>query len=255
MSKLGKILLCVALLGAIVAVGAGIALVYAPNGYNDTKSNLAQTTAAKTADDQTIVKEKAENTQLAAAKADSDKQLADATSKISDLNTQLTTAQQQAKDAATAVKTATDAAKTAKDALDAITQKLNGETPDQYIIDKQKAESDLAAAQAEQKILQDSLQSSQQQVADLTDAINRSKDGGKMPGVSGKITFVDNAWNFVILNVGLSNGVVPNGELIVYRGRTFLGKVRVTRVDPNDAVAEILPDIKGEIQIGDSVLN
>jgi cell shape-determining protein MreC len=200
------------------------------------------------------VKVKAENTQLAAAKDDSDKQLADATSKISDLNTQLTTAQQQAKDAATALQTANDAAKTAKDALDAINQKLNGETPDQYIADKQKAESDLAAAQAEQKILQDSLQSTQQQVADLTDAINRSKTG-QMPGVSGKITFVDHAWNFVILNVGLSNGVVPNGELIVYRGRTFLGKVRVTKVDPNDAVAEILPDIKGDIQIGDSVLN
>src|ERR1700734_2203401 len=199
MSKLGKILLWVALAGAVVAIGAGVALIFQ---YNDTKTNLAQTTAAKTADDQTIVKVKAENTQLATAKADSDKQLTDATNKISDLNTQLTTAQKAEDDAKTAVQTANDAAKAAKDALDAINQKLNGETPDQYIAEKQKAESDLAAAQAEQKILQDSLQSTQQQVADLTDAINRVKDGGKMPGVSGKITFVDNAWNFVILNVG-----------------------------------------------------
>ena len=76
-----------------------------------------------------------------------------------------------------------------------------------------------------------------------------------MPGVSGKVTFVDNTWNFVVLDVGLANGVVPNGELIVYRGRSFLGKVKVTKVDPNDAVAEILPDTKGVIQIGDSVLN
>jgi hypothetical protein len=251
MSKLGKILLGVALVGAFVAVGAGVALIIQ---YNSTKANLAQTTAAKTADDQTIVKEKAENTQLTAAKADSDKQLADATSKISDLNTQLTTAQKTADDAKTAVQTADAATKTAQDALDAINKTLGGETADQYKADKEKAESDLAAAQAEQKILQDSLQSTQQQVADLTDALNRSKTG-KMPGVSGKITFVDHAWNFVILDVGLSNGVVPNGELIVYRGRTFLGKVRVTRVDPNDAVAEILPDIKGDIQIGDAVLN
>jgi hypothetical protein len=76
-----------------------------------------------------------------------------------------------------------------------------------------------------------------------------------MPGVSGKVTFVDNAWNFVILDVGLANGVVPNGELIVYRNNAFLGKVRVTKVDPNDSVAEILPDVKGSIQIGDKVLN
>jgi hypothetical protein len=251
MSKLGKILLWVALAGALVAVAAGVALIFQ---YNGEKADLSHSQASEAADQQMIAKQKAENTQLATAKADSDKQLADATSKIDDLNTQLTTAQKAEDDAKTAVQTANDAAKAAKDALDAINQKLNGETPDQYIAEKQKAESDLAAAQAEQKILQDSLQSTQQQVADLTDAINRSKTG-KMPGVSGKVTFVDNAWNFVILNVGLSSGVVPNGELIVYRGHTFLGKVRVTRVDSNDAVAEILPDVKGEIQIGDSVLN
>jgi hypothetical protein len=98
------------------------------------------------------------------------------------------------------------------------------------------------------------LAQTQQKVNDLMDALNR-KDTGKMPGVSGKVTFVDRAWNFVILDVGVDSGVVPNGELIVYRGRQFLGKVRVTKVDPNDAVAEILPDVKGDIQIGDAVLN
>jgi hypothetical protein len=255
MSKLGKILLWVALFGAIVAAGAGIALVYAPNGFNEAKANLAQTTAAKVADDQTIVKQKAENAQLAAAKAESDKELADATTKISDLNTQLTTAQQQVKDANTAVETANKNAQTAKAALDAIQTTLGGETPEQYKADKEKAESDLQAALSEQKILQDQMQAYQQQVAYLKDAINRSTHGGQMPGVSGKVTFVDHAWNFVILNVGLSNGVVPNGELIVYRNNTFLGKIKVTKVDPNDSVAEILPDVKGDIQIGDKVLN
>ena len=99
------------------------------------------------------------------------------------------------------------------------------------------------------------MQASQTQIADLQDALKRSKTGTQPPGISGKVTFVDHAWNFVILDVGISNGVVPNGELIVYRGRDFLGKVRVTKADPNDAVAEILPDVKGDIQVGDSVLN
>jgi hypothetical protein len=252
MSKLGKILLWVALAGAIVAIGAGVALVFQ---YNDTKTNLAQTQIAKKNAEQEIGQAKQEAAAATAATADSNAKLADATSKITDLNTQLTTAQKAAADAATAEQTANAAAKTAQDALDAINKTLNGETADQYVADKTKAESDLAAAQAEQKIIQDQLQASQQQVADLENAINRSTHGGAMPGVSGKVTFVDHAWNFVILDVGLSAGVVPNGELIVYRGRTFLGKVRVTKVDPNDAVAEILPDVKGDIQIGDSVLN
>jgi cell shape-determining protein MreC len=251
MSKLGKLLLWVALVGAIVAVVFGVLLNLE---YGKTKTNLAQTQTAKDAADKATAKAKAETVTATAAKADSDAKLATATSKIDDLNTQLTTVQKTANDAATALQTANTAAKTAQDALDAIKKTLGDETPEQYKADKTKAEADLAAAQSEQKILQDQLEASKNQVADLTDAINRSKTG-KMPGVSGKVTFVDRTWNFVVLNVGLSNGVVPNGELIVYRGRTFLGKIRVTKVDPNDSVAEILPDLKGDIQIGDSVLN
>jgi FtsZ-interacting cell division protein ZipA len=251
MSKLGKMLLYLALAGAIAALIAG-GLIIKKRGED--AATLAQTQAAKDAADKATAKAKAETATATAAKADSDAKLATATTKIDDLNTQLTTAQKTANDAAAAVKTANDAAKTAQDALDAIKKTLGSETPEQYLADKTKAEADLATAQSEQKILQDQLQASQTQITDLKDAINRSKTGA-MPGVSGKVTFVDRTWNFVVLDVGLSNGVVPNGELIVYRGRTFLGKVRVTKVDPNDAVAEILPDLKGDIQVGDSVLN
>jgi hypothetical protein len=251
MSKLGKILLYVALVGAVAAlVGGGLLI----KKRADDAAIHAQTLAAKAADEQKIVKDKAEYDALTAAKKDSDDKLADATTKISDLTTQVTTAQKTAEDAKTALATANDAAKAAQDALDAIKKTLGDETPEQYKADKAKAEADLAAAQSEQKILQDQLQASQTQVADLNDAINRSKTG-KMPPLSGKVTFVDHTWNFVVLDVGLSSGVVPNGELIVYRGNAFLGKIRVTKVDPNDAVAEILPDVKGDIQIGDKVLN
>jgi hypothetical protein len=244
-------LLWVALVGAIVAVGAGTALVFK---YKDTRTNLDQANVAKIASDKAAKQARSEVTSITQAQAETAKQLADTKGQIAELNTQITDAKKQAADATAALSTATEAAKTAQDNLDAIKKTLNGETPEQYIADKTKAEADLAAAQAEKKILQDSLQASQTQVADLQSALSRSKTG-QMPGVSGKVTFVDHAWNFVILDVGFSNGVVPNGELIVYRGRNFLGKVKVTKVDPNDAVAEILPDIKGDIQIGDSVLN
>ena len=252
MSKLGKILLYLALVGAIAALIAGGLLI---KKRGEDATILAQTQQAKTVSDKAAALATQQAKDATQAKADSDAKLATATSKIDDLNTQLTTAQKAATDAAAAVQTANTAAKTAQDALDAINKTLNGETPAQYIADKTKAEADLVAAQSEQKILQDQLQASQTQITDLKDAINRSKTGAMPPGVSGRVTFVDRTWNFVVLNVGLSNGIVPNGELIVYRGRTFLGKIRVTKVDPNDAVAEILPDLKGDIQIGDSVLN
>jgi cell shape-determining protein MreC len=251
MSQLGKIFLYVALVGALVAAGAGY---YIIQKRQEDAATIKQTQDAKAAADLATKKANAERDDIKAAKADVDAKLSTAMAKVDDLNTQLDAAKKAATDANTAVQTANQAAKDAQDKLDALTKTLNGSTADELVAAAKKAQDDLTAAQSEQKILQDQLQNSQQQVADLTSAINRSKSG-QMPGVSGKVTFVDHAWNFVILDVGLSNGVVPNGELIVYRGRNFLGKVRVTKVDPNDAVAEILPDIKGDIQIGDAVLN
>jgi multidrug efflux pump subunit AcrA (membrane-fusion protein) len=252
MSKLGKIFLWIALVGAIAAVGAGIALILK---YNDTKVNLANTEAARQTAVHTIEKDKVAYTELSQAKAKTDADLATANTNIADLNTQLDAAKKQAADANTALETANANVKAEQDKLDAISKSLGGRNPDEVVAEATKTKADLDAAEAEKKILQDSLQESQTKVADLMDALNRSKTGTMPPGISGKVTFVDLAWNFVILDVGLSNGVVPNGELIVYRGKTFLGKVRVTKVDPNDAVAEILPDVKGAIQIGDKVIN
>jgi hypothetical protein len=252
MSSLGKILLIVALLGAIAAGVLG----YLVNGkWTETKADLATanghvttlTGQLKTA--QTDLK-----TAQAAQKDAEDKATADDT-KITDLNNQLTTATKDRDDA----KGALDAAK--KDAADAkaqvaqMTSDLGGKTVQQYKDDVAAAQKAQADAQAQQKVLQDDLDQANDKVKQLTTDINAAKTGNEPPGVSGKVTFVDRTWNFVVLDVGLDAGVVPNGELIVYRGKTFLGKVRVTRADPNDAVAEILPDVKGQIQVGDAVLN
>ena len=252
MSQLGKILVYVAVVGAIAAaIGAGLLI----QKRNAEAVQLQKAREDKVLADQTIKKKTAENDDLTKKNTDDEKALADAQTKVGDLGTQLADAQKKANDAQSAVSTATDAAKAAQDKLDALTKTLNGKTPQEYIDAATKAQADLTAAQSEEKILQDQADALKKQVNDLMVAINNSKNSHIPPGVSGKVTFVDHAWNFVILDVGLSAGVVPNGELIVYRGRTFLGKVRVTKVDPNDAVAEILPDVKGDIQIGDAVLN
>src|ERR1700677_1559367 len=115
MSKLGKILLWVALVGAVVAVGVGVALVLQ---YADTRKTLSDTQTAKATDEQTITKDKAEYTALTAAKAKTDSDLATANSNITDLNTQLDAAKKQASDSATALQTANDAVKAEQDKLD-----------------------------------------------------------------------------------------------------------------------------------------
>ncbi len=252
MSKLGKGLLIFALLGAIAAGVAGYLLT---GKYREAKSDRD---AANTKAQQLTTQLKTAQTDLKTAqdaqKAAEDKATTD-DSKITDLNNQLTQAQKDAADAKSALDGAKKDASDAKAQVAQMTADLGGKTVQQYKDDVAAAEKNAADAQAQQKVLQDSLDQSNQRVKDLLVAINNEGKKTEPPGVSGKVTFVDRTWNFVVLDVGIDAGVVPNGELIVYRGHQFLGKVRVTRADPSDSVAEILPDIKGQIQVGDAVLN
>lgn len=59
-------------------------------------------------------------------------------------------------------------------------------------------------------------------------------------GLTGTILAVNQAWNFVVLSLGDRQGVVPNAEMIVQRNGQFLGKVRVTSVEPSTSIADIL---------------
>ena len=252
MSKLGKIFLGIALAGALASIVAGYLVI---TKLNDTKTNLQQTATAKTVSDAEAKKQKGLAEAAATAEADANSKLTTANSNIDKLNGQLSDAQ-KASDAANAALTQakTDADK-AKADLDAINKTLNGQTPDALVAAKTKAEQDLAAAQDAQKILKDQYDQSQAQIAELKVDINNSQKSIERPGVSGKVTFVNRTWNFVVLDVGLANGVVPNGELIVFRKNNFLGKVKITSVETNSAVADIEPSVKGDIQVGDYVLN
>jgi uncharacterized phage infection (PIP) family protein YhgE len=252
MSNLGKGLLFFALVGAIAA---GVMGYLVTGKWNETKQEL--TTSNNKVTQLTGQLKTTQNdlkTTQDDLKATQDKYTQDE-SKIADLNNSLTQAQKEAADAKSALESAKADAATATQKLNDITTSLGGKSVDDFKKDLADAQKQSADAVAQQKVLQDSVDQANQKIKDLIADINAEKNKTEPPGVSGKVTFVDRTWNFVVLDVGLDAGVVPNGELIVYRGKTFLGKIRITRADPNDAVAEILPDVKGQIQVGDAVLN
>ncbi|MCX7869570.1 MAG: hypothetical protein N2322_06425, partial [Terrimicrobiaceae bacterium] len=60
-------------------------------------------------------------------------------------------------------------------------------------------------------------------------------------GLQGRILAVNQAWNFVVLNLGDKNGVVSNAEMLVKRGNSLIGKVRITSVEPATSIADIIP--------------
>ena len=252
MSKLGKILLYVAAVGALADVGAAF---MSHQKFGEDKTHITEANqATATAKSDLAVAKKAEDVATQAAAA-AKTELTDTKAKLDDLNSKLTEQEKTLADTNTALSTAKDAEKASEDKLQALTTALQGHTPDELNATIKKAQDDLAANQSEVKIMQDQLQATNAQIAELKKDINNSKVGKLPPGISGKVTFVNRAWNFVVLNIGLSNGVVPNGELIVYRGRDFLGKVKITSAESNSSVGDIMPDAKADIQAGDDVLN
>jgi exonuclease VII small subunit len=73
--------------------------------------------------------------------------------------------------------------------------------------------------------------------------------------VVGKILEVNYDWNYVIVNLGAKNNLVPNIELTVAREQEFICKLFVTKVMDNYSVAEIMADRKlGTVIEGDRVI-
>jgi hypothetical protein len=252
MSQLGKIFLYIALVGALVAVVFGY---FDITAYDAQTVVLNQTTADFTAQKEKTKKVQAEDDADKALQVQTQTALDEQKKKVDDLTSQLSDAETKQTQLQQAVKDATDATTNAEAKLTHIADVLKGATPEDAMDKIDKLTQQVAADNAHQKILEDQLQAAAKQVADLKVEINKSKTGEMPPGISGKVTFVNPTWGFVVLNVGLSNGVVPNGELVVYRGRDFLGKVKVTSAEDNTAVADIIPGSKADIQVGDDVLN
>jgi hypothetical protein len=251
MSSLGKILLYVAVAGAVAAAG-GAYMLFKQN--HDTAADLVQVKqSVEAVKKKEVEAEKAKDVALKEKEA-TDSALTEANTNLDDMKSKLDAATKAQDDIKAALATAAANADKATQDLKHFQDILGGMSPEEAKAAIAKAQADKTAAETEQKILADQVQATTKQIADLKEAINKGPD--KMPpGISGKITVVNRAWNFVVLNVGLSSGLIPKGELIVYRGDRFLGKIKVTSVEENTAVADIEPDAKGDIQAGDSVLN
>jgi hypothetical protein len=70
----------------------------------------------------------------------------------------------------------------------------------------------------------------------------------------GKILVVDPKWDFVVLNIGLDQGVKEEGELLVSRDGRLVAKVIVRSLEKNRCIANVMPGWKlGEVIEGDEV--
>lgn len=108
------------------------------------------------------------------------------------------------------------------------------------------------------KQLEKEKEDAQSRLKALEESLALKNKDQKVKSLSGRILAVNEAWNFVVLNVGDKNGLSSNAELLVKRGNTRIGRVRITSVEPASSIADIIPGslVGGlSIQPGDYVVS
>ena len=128
----------------------------------------------------------------------------------------------------------------------------------------------LDGAEKEKALLAEKLQDTQQRPAQVKDAskaeprkrretasVQRQGSSSHRAGVHGSVLAYNQAYNFVVLNLGARNGVEPNSEMLVLRDGTLIGKIRISSVEPATAIGDIMSNslARGvQVQPGDSVI-
>jgi hypothetical protein len=128
----------------------------------------------------------------------------------------------------------------------------------------------LDGAEKEKELLAEKLQDAQQRPAQVKEApktetrkrretasVQREGSSGRRAGVHGTVLAYNQAYNFVVLNLGARNGVESNSEMLVLRDGTLIGKIRISSVEPATAIGDIISNslARGvQVQPGDSVI-
>ena len=74
-------------------------------------------------------------------------------------------------------------------------------------------------------------------------------------GLTGKIISVDPRYEFVIINIGGKQGALVDGEMVITRGGEMVGKLRISTVEPDYSVANIIMSWKKKDAVeGDTIL-
>ena len=114
----------------------------------------------------------------------------------------------------------------------------------------------LDSAEREKVFLSEKLRPQDQPVRPQRETKHREV-GTRKPGVRGNVLAVNQAYNFVVLNLGGRQGVEPNSELLVLRGGTLIGRIRISSVEPSTAIGDIITSslARGvQVQPGDNVI-
>lgn len=115
----------------------------------------------------------------------------------------------------------------------------------------------LDAAEREKTLLSDKIRTARERATPVETERSRRPPTGGNPGIRGTVLAVNQAYNFVVLNLGGRQGVEANTEMLVLRGGSFIGKIRISSVEPATAIGDIITSslARGvQVQPGDTVI-
>jgi hypothetical protein len=119
------------------------------------------------------------------------------------------------------------------------------------------ARQQLDLAEREKSLLSEKVQAVTKRFAQVEDEKKRRAVAHRKVGVQGKLLAVNQAYNFVVLNLGGRNGVEPQSEMLVVRDGTYIGKIRISSVELATAIGDMITSTLArgvQVQPGDIVV-
>jgi hypothetical protein len=188
----------------------------------------------------------------------------DSQNKIANHEAELTKAQAEKNDLQTKLRAnETEIAELRKRIDAAETKPAAGNSPASSLVVElqaqlEDAKKQLDAAEREKILLSDKVKLTQERSTQLeTERKSRPTPGANNPGIRGTVLAVNQAYNFVVLSLGARQGVEANTEMLVLRGGSFIGKIRISSVEPATAIGDIITSTLArgvQVQPGDTVV-
>lgn len=113
-------------------------------------------------------------------------------------------------------------------------------SPPEMAAQLDEARKQLENAERENSFLSEKIRTAQERSNQLEQERKRRQTAAGRAGVRGTILAVNQAYNFVVLNLGGRQGVEANSEMLVLRDGTLIGKIRVSSVEPSTAIGDII---------------
>lgn len=114
---------------------------------------------------------------------------------------------------------------------------------------------ELAQAEDSLRDAEDKIVTLEQSVQMLESELGQGQAASIRKGLTGRVLFVSPDWNFIVIDLGSQDGLVPNTEMLIHRNDSLVGKIIVSNLSPDMSIAELESGwLQAEVKEGDFVV-